>query len=407
MCPSQAQRKETPLAIVSLERMFRQLESWGQDPEDQRFGDLSDLVIQNLKWVLEESFDWEARHHIGCSSYARSDERKDYRNGYRFRDILSKFGRLKDVRIPRLRFSGFVPCLLQRGRLALREVEELIAKCLLCGASRREVVEMLTLVFGYPPTGSLIARVEKQLDIKAREFKNRPLTKKYRYLFLDGIVVTVKEGLSSKPWSVLVAIGIDEDGYKEVIGYMRARTESRIWWTRLLGNMVERGFSVDDLLLVISDEAGGIEAAVEEAFGDVPHQLCWTHRMANLAEKVRAADRPECVSGLSQVYLAESRPAAIRKFKDWRHTWGDRYPGLAKSIEEDMGKLLAFFSCPRANWKYIRTNSPIERLMRDIRARTYGWAGFANKDSCERLLYGLFYQRNNDWKEKPKLEFTH
>ena len=87
------------MAIVSLERMFKQLESWGQDPEDRRFGDLSDLVIQNVKWVLEESFEWEARHRIGCGSYVRSDSREDYRNGYRFRDILAKFGRLKDVRL--------------------------------------------------------------------------------------------------------------------------------------------------------------------------------------------------------------------------------------------------------------------------------------------------------------------
>jgi len=84
-----------------------------------------------------------------------------------------------------------------------------------------------------------------------------------------------------------------------------------------------------------------------------------------------------------------------------------KYPRLVTQTQDDLGKLLAFFSCPRSHWTYIRTNSPIERLMRDIRARTYGWAGFANKESCDRLLYGLFYQRNNDWRDNPKLEFTH
>jgi len=403
----QAIERRLPLVIVSLERMFRQLESWGQDPEDRRFGDLSDLVIQNLKWVLEESFEWEARHRVGCGSYERSEDRKDYRNGYRVRDILSRFGRLKDVRIPRLRFSGFVPCLLEPGRLALREVEELIAKCLLCGASRREVIEMLALVFGYPPSGSIIARVQKQLDVAAREFKTRPLTKRYRYLFLDGIAVTIKEAMSSKACTVPVAVGIDEAGTKEVIGYMRAPKESAVWWRRLLADLVERGLCYNELSLVTSDDSGAIAAAIEDVLGDVPHQLCWTHRMARVSEKLEEMDRAEGLAGLRQVYLAKSRPAAIRAFKAWKGRWEAKYPRLVARTQDDLGKLLAFFSCPKPHWKYIRTNSPIERLMRDIRARTYGWAGFASKDSCERLLYGLFYQRNNDWKDNPKLEFTH
>jgi hypothetical protein len=107
-------RKETPMGIVALERMFKQLEVWGQDPEDSRFGDLSTLVTRNLQWVLEESFDWEAREKAGCSLHERSDGRTDYRNGYRFRDILTRFGRLKDVRVPRLRYSGFIPSILQQ-----------------------------------------------------------------------------------------------------------------------------------------------------------------------------------------------------------------------------------------------------------------------------------------------------
>ena len=153
--------------------MFRQLEDWGQDTEDSRFGDLSKLVTQNLKWVLEESFEWEARHKTGCSLYARSDSRDDYRNGYRTRDILTRFGRLKDVKVPRLRHSGFVPSILAPGRLALPDVEELVAKCLLCGASRREVVEMLTLVLGYPPCGSILARVQRACQWRS---ENVPIT---------------------------------------------------------------------------------------------------------------------------------------------------------------------------------------------------------------------------------------
>jgi putative transposase len=400
--------KETPLAIVSLERMFKQLENWGQDPEDSRFGDLSELVVGNLKFMLEESFEWEARHKTGCSRYARSSERCDYRNGYRTRDILTRYGRLNDVKVPRFRHSGFVPSLLAPGRLALPDVEELVAKCLLCGASRREVVEMLTLVLGYPPCGSLLARVQSQLDRNAHEFRNRELTKTYRYLFIEGICLKIKDGRLAKEWMVIIAVGIDDKGYKEIIGYTRSKTESAAACRRLLNNLVERGLNYRKLDKVISDDSSAIALAVDDVFGDdVDHQLCWAHRMARLADIVSKDDHRQCVGDLRQVYQAPNRARALDACRAWLRRWAKSYPGFAGELEKDMGKLLAFFSCPQSHWSYIRTSNPIERLNKDIRSRSYGWAGFQSMDSCHRLLYGLFWLRNNEWKETPKLDFTH
>jgi transposase-like protein len=388
--------------------MFKQLESWGQDPEDSRFGDLSELVVQNLKWVLEESFEYEARHRTGCSLYERTDSRSDHRNGYRTRDILTRFGRLEDVKVPRLRHSGFVPSILVPGRLALPDVEELTAKCLLCGASRREVTEMLTLLLGYPPCGSLLARVQSQLDRNADEFRNRELTKTYRYLFIDGICLKIKDGRLAKEWMVMIAVGIDSEGYKEVIGYTRSKTESAAACRRLLNNLVERGLDYRKLDVVTSDDSSAIALAIDDVFGDdVDHQLCWAHRMARLADVVSKEDHRECVGDLRQVYLAPNRQRALDAYRAWLRRWAKGYPSFANELEKDMGKLLAFYSCPQSHWSYVRTNNPIERLNEDIRSRSYGWAGFQNIDSCYRLLYGLFWQRNNDWKETPKLDFTH
>jgi transposase-like protein len=399
--------KETPLAIISLERMFRQLENWGQDPEDTKFGDLSELVLSNLKWVLEESFEWELKHKIGCSGYQRTENRLDYRNGSRYRDVLTRFGRLVDVKVPRLRSSGFIPSILTPGRPALAEVEEIVAKCLLCGANNHEVVEMLTYVFGYPPSGSIIARVTKQLDESAKEFRTRKLVKSYKYLFLDGIWVKIRNGKSAKQRVVLIALGIDENGCKEVIGYTRSQRESGAAWKRLLSQLLERGLDPEKLDLVISDDAAAIGCAIDDVLGDFPHQLCWAHRMANIFKTVSKEDSKECIMGAREIFKAKNRKQAIRAFDEWKRKWHTKYESLVTGLEKDLGKLLAFFSSPEAHWKYVRTSNPIERLNRDIRTRTCGWAGFQNPDSCERLLYGVFYQRNNNWKEKPVLEFTH
>ena len=396
------------MAILSLERMFRQLEAWGQDDEDTRFGDLSEVVMDSLRWVLEQSFEWEAQHKTGCRPYDRDSQRHDYRNGYRTRDILTRFGRLEDVKVPRLRRSGFVPSLLRPGRLAMPDVEELVAKCLLCGATRREVAEMLMLLMGYPPCGSIIARVQGELDRRAEQFRNRRLTKTYKYLFVDGIYVKIKDGRLAKDWVILIAVGIDKNGYKEVLGYTRSSKESASAYRRLLSNLVERGLDYKQLNLLTSDDSSAIALAVDDVFGDdVAHQLCWTHRMTRLADAIDADARGKCVDDLRKVYKASNRHEALVAYRVWQSKWAGKCPGFAAELEKDLGKLLAFFSCPKKHWTYIRTNNPIERLNADIRSRAYGWAGFQNRESCYRLLYGLFWQRNNDWKETPKLDFTH
>jgi transposase-like protein len=128
----------------------------------------------------------------------------------------------------------------------------------------------------------LAIRTGNYLDAAAQAFKHRPLTKVYKYLFLDAMCVKVKEGRFATERMVPLAVGIDEFGYKEVIGFCRSRRESAAAWRRLLSNLVERGLDYNSLDLVISDEAKGIALAIDDVFGDVPHQLCWAHRMTNL-----------------------------------------------------------------------------------------------------------------------------
>jgi putative transposase len=168
------------------------------------------------------------------------------------------------------------------------------------------------------------------------------------------------------------------------------------------------GWTISKLDLVISDDSSAIALAVDDVFGDdVAHQLCWAHRMARLADVVEEEDHIECINGLREVYKAKNRVAALKAYRLWTRRWASEYIGFAAELEKDLGKLLSFFSCPRSHWEYIRTSNPIERLNEDIRSRSYGWAGFQNRESCYRLLYGLFQQRNDHWKEIPKLDFTH
>jgi transposase-like protein len=395
------------MSIVSLRDLPAQAASFFDDGEDRRFGDLSDYVLSILKWTLEESFDHEVRSRIGCSSYERSPGRQDYRNGFRYRTIATRFGALEKVKIPRIRTENYLPSILSKHRQALPDVEELVGKSLLCGGTRKDVCEILNLVFGYPPAQSLIARVEVYLDAEAKRFKNRPLLADYLYLFLDGAKVTIKEGLRSKTRMVLTAIGITHDGRKEVLGFERARTESTEAWRGFLSRLVARGLNPSRLELIISDEAAGILAAVSEVLGDVPHQLCWAHRMRNAYETASKEHSKAIVADLRKVYRANSHREARIAFLVFKEHWRSIYPRLVATVEEDLGTLLAFFNCPREHWRYIRTTNPIERIFRDLRRRSFGWAGFANPKSCDRLLFGVFWQANQRWANNPVIESTH
>jgi transposase-like protein len=180
---------------------------------------------------------------------------------------------------------------------------------------------MLTLLLGYPPCGSLLARVQSQLDRQAYEFRHRELTKTYKYLFIDGICVRIKDGRLAKEWMVLIAVGIDDQGYKEVLGYSRSKRESAAAWRRLLNQLIERGLNCEKLELIISDDSSAIGPAVEDVFGgEVRHQLCWAHRMANLADAVEASDRAECVADMRKVYRAQNRSQAIKPIGNGWHS---------------------------------------------------------------------------------------
>lgn len=395
------------MAILAFETLPTQLCALGQDAETRRFGDLDEAVSATVRQVLETSFLWEAEQRVGAPFYGRTPGRRDQRNGYRFRSLVTRYGLLEKIAVPRLRGENFVPSLLTKHQRVLFDVEEIIAKCLLCGASRTEVSLMLAHQFGYPPAESLLARVERLLEAQAKLFKNRPLTKRYVYLFLDGLSVTLREGLRARKRTVLVAVGITEEGFKEVLGFERVARENANAWEGFLSRLVGRGLDRSSLELVISDEAGALVTAVPLVLGDVAHQLCWAHRMRNAYETVSKSDRKAVIADLRQVYRAAHSREAKRLFVAFGRRWRDRYPSLVCSIEQDLPSLLAFFSCFKEHRSYLRTSNAIERLFRDVRAKTISFAGFSDGKRCDRWLYGIFWQANHRWGTKPKLLFTH
>jgi len=299
-----------------------------------------------------------------------------------------------------MRNQGFVPSFLTPGCRALSAVEEWVATGYLCGLSRTEICRFLERLTGLQPGPSVLARVEQRLDASAKSFKVRPLSAVYEYLFLDAAWVKDIVGKGAVRVCILTAVGITPDGRKEILGFERVIRENESSWRGFLGRLKDRGLNVSELALVISDEHRGLVNAVAEVLGDVAHQLCWAHRVRNVVDKVSKIDRKRIVEDLRQIYRAARKSEAVAAWSAFSNRWVGVYPSVVQSIQQDLRYLLAFLDRPRLHHAYVRTSNPIERVFRDLRKRGYGCGAFADRKSCDRVLYSVYQLLNDLWADK-------
>jgi transposase-like protein len=296
--------------------------------------------------------------------------------------------------------KGYVPSYLEPGHRAIAEVEEWVAKALLVGIHRADIIRLMERTTGCRPSDKLIKRVQEGLDREAKKWKERKLTGRYVYLYLDAAWVKDIVGVNASRICILTVVGITEDGEKELLGFERAQRECEAVWRGILSRLVRRGLDPSLLALVISDEHKGLMSAVAEVLGDVPYQLCWAHRVRNILKGVRKSDRHDMLEGLRRIYKAAHKEAAKAAFREWRRNWAGQYPQVVKSLEEDLGYLLAHYDCPELHWKYLRTTNPIERVFLELRRRRFGCGAFANRESSERIVFGVFLWLNELWEGK-------
>jgi transposase-like protein len=351
------------------------------------------------KVLLEVLAESEVERRAGTRLHGRGESRVDYRNGYRSRTAQLSY-QVVEIRIPRLRGQGFVPSFLEPNHRAIAQVESWVDKALMAGVGRSEVIRLMESTTGCRPSDSVLKRVHVELDKRVKEFRERPLTGRYQYLFLDAAWTKDIVGLNATRICILTAVGITYSGEKEILGFERAAIENEPSWRGFLSRLVSRGLKTTDLTLVISDEHGGLLKAASEVLGDVPQQLCWAHRMRNVRKAVNACDRKAVVAGLQDVYQAPNLGTAKNALRRWCARWKLRYPSVVASVEEDSGRLLAFFACPELHWEYVRTSNPIERVFRELRRQQFGCGAFANRDACNRAVYRVFSWLNGLWSGK-------
>jgi putative transposase len=383
------------------------LTSWVDPGADGVQEDLFSLVRKQLKFLLETALELELTAYLGCGHWARSPQRRGARNGCYTRDLQTGLGLLEALRVPRARRRGFQPSLFDRYRRRHRQLDAWIRTLFFLGISTRGVGEALELLLGFAPSATAVSEVVAQLDAQVKAFHRRELTDDYVYLFLDGVSMTVKELPHAVKCLVLVAYGITKEGRRELLDYRVVASESSTEWERFLASLYERGVKGQRLQLILTDGGKGVRASLPLVYGDVPHQLCWVHKLRNVASHLKAKQKKPCLSQARAIYQATSRRAARAAWEKWRQRWQEEAPEAVACLGRDLEALLTFLACPEAHHRRIRTTNYIERLFREVRRRTRLMGAFAHRASCDRMLYGVFTRINRNWSREPLAGFTH
>ena len=369
---------------------------WDQNAKEE--------VKKLLKHLMESTLKEELQEVIRRKPYQR--RAVIYRNGHYPRSLVTQFGFIDGIRVPRLRQGSFKTQVFKRYKRHQAVVEDLIEGIFLAGVSTRRVGEALSKLLETKVSHGTVSNITRRLDRQVRAFHARPLIDEYQYLFLDGVNLKIKHNLAYHNRKVLTVYGITVFGKKELITFRQAQGESAEAWESLLWSLYHRGLKGQNLKLIVMDGAKGSQSACLMVYPLVPNQLCWAHKLRNVSDYCLKKYQEECVKEAGCIYQADNRHDALDNFKVWKERWIGPCPKAVECLKRDLDRLLYFYSCPKTHWRSIRTTNNIERSFREVRRRTRVFSCFTNQASCDRIIYAIFTHLNNNWKVKPIRKFT-
>jgi putative transposase len=369
------------------------------------FEDLDGQMKEHHRQFLEALMGYERQCFLNAHPYQRTEARVDQANGFYGRQLTTRLGVL-DLKVPRTRSGQFHPQVLPRYQRREPVINEALKQVFLLGVSTRQTGRALATLVEDAVSAATVSAVAKALDASVASFHRRRLSDHYRYLILDGVSVRIRLVGKVQHRLALCAYGLTLDGQRELIDFQIVQAEGQDTWYGFLWSLWSRGLHGEFLELIATDGQPGLIKALGRLWAAVPHQRCWAHKLRNLENKLKASQRP-CLEEAKLIYQAQHRTEAIRRFRQWQRRWQRVAPKAVACLETDLEELLAFYNCPKAHWKRVRTTNVIERLFVEVRRRIRTMCAFTTRDSCERILFSVFDRMNQHWTQHPLPAFTH
>jgi transposase-like protein len=393
-------------SLVALDRRTPAMRWREVHDESSLWGDLRPELADAVSVILHATMEDELAALLTAKPYERTRDRSGYRNGRFRRWLATEIGAI-ELSVPRARQVTYHPSFLERAARRTSTVDGLLRTAFLRGLSTRETAALAERLTGVALSAATISRLTAQLDGQVAAFHRRRIRMPVRYLLLDGLWVSVRASNGhAYRRVVLAAYGISDDGTRELLDYRQALGESTTAWGALLRSLIERGLDPGGVLLVVADGAGGIAAAVAEAFPDAAFGRCWTHRVRNLLDAIPFGQRKSALRALRAIYRAATKRAAVAAYWRFAKAWRGRHPRLVAGLERDLDSLLVVFDLPASIRVSLRTTNLIERAFRELRRRLRPIGALSDRRSADRILYGQVTRLNELLARRPLVGFT-
>jgi transposase-like protein len=361
----------------------------------QQLLDEPNFLREVVERVLQQLLEAEMDQHIGAAPYERSESRTGQRNGYKPRTLRTRVGTL-NLLVPQDREGSFCTSLFARYQRNEKALVLALMEMYVEGVSTRKVGEVTEELCGTSFSKSTVSRLSSQLDGELGAWRNRPLdANAYPYLFVDARYEKVRVGSRVVSQGVLIAKALRDDGFREIVAVEVADTESEATYQDLFRSLKSRGLS--GVELVISDDHGGIKAAVDRHFQGASWQRCQVHFSRNLTGMVARDRRKELAADLRAIFAAPDKQTALRLARESADRWTQSNRKVAERLEEDVEACLSCLAFPQSHQRRIRNTNGLERFNQEVRRRSRVVRIFPNTESCLRLVSALAAETSEEW----------
>ena len=368
-------------------------------------GELRELVRRTVEDTINALLEEEADDLVKAGRYERTAGREAYRAGHYERDLTTTSGQVT-LKMPKLKGVRFATAVIERYKRRETSVEEAMIEMYLAGVSTRRIEDVSEILWGASVSASTVSNLNEKAFEAVEEWRCRPLTCAYPYVFVDGIYLKRAWGGSFENVAVMVAIGVNDDGYREVIGAAEGFTESAECWREFLSWLKGRGLS--GVRMFTGDKAAAMTGAITEVFPDAAYQRCTVHFYRNVLSKVPKSKRGQAAAMLKAIHAQESFDASMEKAGAVAEALDEmRLAAASKCVREGVVETLTYTRFPMRHWRRIRTNNAIERLNREIRRRTRVVGTFPDGRSALMLVTArLKYVADSEWGSRRYLDVS-
>ncbi len=358
----------------------------------QKAGD-SDFLCAVAESMLQILMEADVEGMIGAGRHERSPERLTYRNGYRERTLETRLGPLQ-LRVPKLRTGSYFPPFLEPRKTSEKALVAVIQEAWIAGVSTRRVDDLVQAMGLTGISKSQVSKLCKEIDERVNAFLNRPIAGEWPYLWLDATYLRQREGGRIVSVAAIVAVAVDSEGRREIVGLHIGPSEAEPFWSTFLKSLVRRGLR--GVKLVISDAHEGLKAAIARVFG-ATWQRCRVHWMRNALAHVPKGQHTMVAAALRQAFLQPDQETARQTFRQVADQLRARWPKLGTLMDESEPDVLAYLSFPAQHRTKLHSTNPLERLNKEIKRRADVVGIFPNEGSIVRLIGAVLLEQNDEW----------